>query len=109
VNNKGQAVEKQRGGNFMRSSIKTKKWHVLILLLAMIGLIKQAVESPLSILLPLLIAGLLYYLYRFPPRWLFKLSSASHPTSPYKKGNKRGQLSSKKGRKKAFRVIEGKK
>jgi hypothetical protein len=90
----------------MRSSTKPKKWHYLILCLAMIGLIKQGVEAPFSILFPLFIAGFVYYLYRFPPRWLLKLSAPSHPIAP---ANKRRNPSCKKRRKRAFRVIDGNK
>ena len=81
----------------------------LILTLVLIGLIDQAIRNPFSIFIPLLIVGILVYLYKYPPAWLIKLS---RPNSPYAvRGHRREytRRSASKGRKYPFRVIDGKK
>jgi hypothetical protein len=100
------STENWRGDGLMIRSTKIKGWHYLILSFVVIGFITQLINDPISIILPLCIIGLVYYLYKFPPRWLLRMSSSSRPVTFRKKVNKE-QPSKKKRR--PFRVIQGNK
>ncbi|SHE46095.1 hypothetical protein SAMN05444392_101560 [Seinonella peptonophila] len=89
-------------------STTQKGWHFLVLALFAIGFIVELIQHPISIILPLVLIGVIYYLYKFPPAWLIRLSTRTdrrfiHPRSqPQKAINKRAK-------KHSFRVINGKK
>lgn len=89
-----------------RKSLLTNGWHFTILILIMIGLIVQLVTSPGSILIPLVILGIVYYLYKRPPMWLQRM--AFHGNPPYSKHQAKSRKQSKK-KTYRFRVIDGKK
>lgn len=75
-------------------------WTILIVALIAIGLGDQLLDNPFSILFPLAIGGIIYYLYKFPPRWLLRLTSHRPPTPRKKEA---------KPKKRRFRVIDGNK
>ncbi|MGA9174550.1 MAG: hypothetical protein WBZ33_11330 [Thermoactinomyces sp.] len=81
----------------------TRAWHYIILGLAGLGFLVQLIQAPFSILLPVIIIALIYFLFKTPPRWLLKFTS---PHSPIVKKTK-----NKKARKKKrpFQVIDGNK
>jgi hypothetical protein len=80
-------------------------WNWLILGLAAIGFATQLWHSPESVLLPVAVAGIVWYLYKSPPRWLIRIASSPHPAFHRRKEN--GKSAKKK--KRPFRVIDGKK
>jgi len=82
-----------------------KVWQYAILGLVALGFLVQLFQSPMSILIPLIIIGLVYYLYKFPPRWLLRLSSSSRPFS----FSQRHKQKKSKRKKRPFRVIDGNK
>lgn len=91
----------------MVGSTTTKGWHYLIIALVAIGFIDRLIQSPLSIIVPLFIIGVVVYLYKFPPRWLIRMSGTSRPyISANRKPNKGKSLKKKK---RPFRVIDGNK
>ena len=69
-----------------------------IILFLVIGIGHRLFISPMSIFGPLLLAGAVYYLYRFPPGWLLRMGGFS--TS---------KQAPKKQKKNPFKVIPGKK
>lgn len=73
-----------------------RSWMVLFFLL--IGIGNRLLISPMSILVPLVIAGIVYYLYKYPPGWLCRLS-----------GSHFSKKQTNKKRKNPFKVISGKK
>ncbi|SEN23759.1 hypothetical protein [Lihuaxuella thermophila] len=87
-------------------SSTSKGWHYLLISLVAIGFFVELFRSPLSIIIPLLIIGIVYYLYKFPPRWLLRMGSVSRPAFP--RNNKSKSKTSKKKRR-PFRVIDGNK
>jgi len=79
-----------------------KGWHWVILGLIIIGLFAQFISSPLSIIIPIVIFGIVYYLYKRPPIWLQRLAYRN-THFPYPQPTK------KKRNRYPFRVIDGKK
>ena len=77
-------------------------WHYLILGLAVIGLISRFIQNPISLIIPVLVIGLIYYFYKFPPRWFIRLVIPSYRHA-YKTPKK------KKRKKHRFHVIKGNK
>lgn len=86
------------------NSISTKIGHVLILSLAAIGLLIQFITSPLSIILPIVMIGLIYYLYKWPPAWLQRFAYRNRSSL-----NIYPRTVDKKKNRYPFRVIDGKK
>lgn len=82
-----------------------RKWSpllIVIMTLIVIGLIAQTIGNPVQLIIPVVILGVIFLLYKFPPR----PSSAK----PYSKSSSRreAQQSKPKTRKNVpFRVIEG--
>jgi hypothetical protein len=112
------------------SSSSVKVWHLLILALIGTGFVYKAWLSLttiwqflLQILIPFLLVGTVVYLWKFPPRWLRKLSLKQQPYSRSRKKNKhvsypqikkkprplRLMLMKKSKKEYPFRVIDGKK
>lgn len=85
----------------MKGTTAFNLWSYLILALVALGLIHTLVESPLSVLLPLFIIGVIFLLYKFPPRWLLKMTS-------FQPRKEQGTLK-KKRKHRPFRVIDGNK
>ncbi|WP_124727192.1 hypothetical protein [Staphylospora marina] len=83
----------------------SKWWNRLILGLLAIGLISQLFLSPGSILIPAAVVALVWYLYKFPPRWLLRIGSPGHPAFQTRRDHGNRQ----KKKKHPFRVIDGKK
>lgn len=96
-------------------------WMYAIVFFIALGLLSQLATNPSGLILPLLIFGVIFYLYKFPPNWL--LRSVGHPHAPSgtqraqrKKARaaileqKRKQRARRKRLKKApLKVIDGKK
>lgn len=82
----------------------TKKgWHWIVVGLIVIGLIVQLISSPLSIIIPIVLIGVVYYLYKRPPSWLQRLAYRSCSKNFY------AHKPTKKKQQYRFRVIDGKK
>lgn len=86
------------------NSISIKIFQLFILSLAAIGLLIQFITSPLSIILPIIIIGLIYYLYKWPPVWLQRLAYRNRSSF-----NIFPRTVDKKKNRYPFRVIDGKK
>ncbi|MBA4494958.1 hypothetical protein ACFO25_01780 [Paenactinomyces guangxiensis] len=91
----------------MYTSTAAKRWHYLILALVAVGFFTELIRSPFSIIVPLLIIGTIYYLYKFPPRWLLQITSSSRPVVRRTNHLSKGKPETKKRRR--FRVINGNK
>lgn len=87
----------------MSINSNSKSWHWMILGLIIIGIVVQFVSSPLSILLPIIIVGIVYYLYKRPPIWLQRLAYRNHRHIFYPRPAKKNK------HRYPFRVIDGKK
>ncbi|TCS96407.1 hypothetical protein [Hazenella coriacea] len=87
----------------MKGTTAFNLWSYLILSLVALGLIRTLIESPLYVLVPLLIIGVIFLLYKYPPRWLLKITS-----TPYQPRREQGKLN-KKRKRRTFRVIDGNK
>ncbi|WP_028775604.1 hypothetical protein [Shimazuella kribbensis] len=66
-----------------------------------IALLTKLVQNPIPTLVFLAFVGAIFYLYKFPPKWLTNLTNQSRKTKVASKGKKR--------KKYPFRVIDGKK
>jgi|GEM_PF-6009014 len=80
-----------------------KGWHWVILGLIIIGILVQLISAPLSIIVPVAIIMIVYYLYKRPPLWLQRLAYRDHTHLLYQRQVK------KKKQRYPFRVIDGKK
>ncbi|MBA4541299.1 MULTISPECIES: hypothetical protein [Thermoactinomyces] len=80
-----------------------KAWHYLILGLAGLGFVVQLIRAPFSILLPVIIIALIYFLFKTPPQWLLRFTSAHPPLAKKNKGKKARK------KKRPFQVIDGNK
>jgi hypothetical protein len=73
--------------------------------LVILGMIHQFANNPSTLLIPLIVFGTIFILWKFPPHtWKglgsrMNMSSKNHPSSPKGKPNKRAK----------FRVIQGNK
>lgn len=88
----------------MSSNSTRKGWHWVILSLIAIGLFAQFISSPLSIIIPIILIGMMYYLYKRPPVWLQRLAYRDRTQTIY-----RQKQTKKKKNQYPFRVIDGKK
>ncbi|BCU81518.1 hypothetical protein JIR001_13010 [Polycladomyces abyssicola] len=84
-------------------------WRLILFVLMGIGILRLLIVNPVQVLVPLLIAGVVFYLYKFPPQWFLRWNIPSHSRSirPRKKGRPTGNRF--RGRRPTFRVIEGSK
>lgn len=82
----------------------TKVWGILILLFTSIGILASLRDHFWDFVIFFAIAGLLFYLYRKPPRWLLKFSSSKRA---YRSPSSKSKQTHKKRH--SFRVIDGKK
>ncbi|MFC7440941.1 hypothetical protein [Laceyella putida] len=80
-----------------------KSWHVVVLAFVLFGAVIELMQHPEQLLLPIIIVGIVFYLYKFPPRWLLRLGSFSSPLATKRQANPKP----KKRKKYPFRVIEG--
>lgn len=81
----------------------------IVLTLIAIGILYNLVKSPGSFLLPVIIFGAIFLLYKFPParlRRLFTSSSSYSRPKPKQRTGRSGPAQKKRAR---FRVIEGNK
>ena len=86
---------------------KWKIWRYTVYALIGVGVLHVFGQKPGAILFPLLLVGIIYFLYKHPPRWLMRFT---HPTRPYPSGKplpRSGKRSAKE--RPRLRVIEGKK
>jgi hypothetical protein len=84
--------------------MRAKFWSILIFSFAGIGFVYQLILAPFYTLSMLAIIAAVFYLYKFPPRWLFRLANQRPPSRPkttLKKKDKRKHY--------PFQVIDGKK
>lgn len=88
------------------NSVNRKGWHWIIVTLILIGIVVQLIQSPLTLIIPVVIIGIVYYLYKKPPRWLQRLAFSRNPKAPFHVQSKYQAPKKKKYR---FRVIDGKK
>lgn len=47
-------------------------WMYVIVALIAIGVFAQLAANPISVIVPLVIFGIIFYLFKFPPRWLLR-------------------------------------
>ncbi|QHT60421.1 hypothetical protein GXP70_11090 [Paenibacillus lycopersici] len=81
---------------------------IIILVLIVIGLVAQTISNPYQLLIPVVVFGAIYLLYKFPPGAARKARTKTQPR--YKAGaRKDAQQSSRTKTRKhmPFRVIEG--
>ncbi|MFC4078243.1 hypothetical protein [Salinithrix halophila] len=97
-------------------SPKQKIWRMVLLTLLAIGLVQMLVNRPFMVIGILAIIGAVTYLYKYPPRWLIRLSyprNSGHPRLGEKKNKASGTPSKQKKKynkkQRAFRVIDGNK
>lgn len=87
---------------------RPKKWSVpaiIIMSLLGIGVIYGVLTDMRSFLIPIIVFGLIYVLYKFPPdRWRSRSGSASPQVRP---GNRSQPAKRPKSQRTPFRVIEG--
>ncbi|MGI6125604.1 MAG: hypothetical protein ACOYEF_01415 [Planifilum sp.] len=83
-----------------------KIWRYTIFALIGVGLLSVLSQKPGGILFPLLLVGVIYLLYKHPPRWLMRFVYPSHPYQP-KRVPPRQRKRPAKGRP-HLRVIKGK-
>lgn len=93
-------------------------WMYLVVALIVIGLFSGLAKNPVGLLLPLAVFGTIFYLYKFPPRWLLRMVHQqpappkqhirTHVETKVKKNQKRDR---KRKRRKdiPFKVIDGNK
>lgn len=89
------------------NSVNRKGWHWIVVSLVFIGIVVQLIESPLTLIIPVVIIGIVYYLYKKPPYWLQRLAFSRNTKIPFHVQTKQHQAPKK--RKYRFRVIDGKK
>lgn len=96
-------------------------WMYLMVALIAVGVFAGFARNPGGVLLPLAIFGIVFYLYKFPPKWLLRWAGRPHSASRddhkrYQKAlrtgkhrqNQRGKLAKRKRRKHyPFQVIDG--
>lgn len=83
-----------------------KIWRYTIFVLIGVGLLSVFSQKPGGILFPLLLVGIIYFLYKRPPRWLMRLVYPSRPHPPRRPDPRHGKRTAK-GRP-HLRVIKGK-
>ncbi|SRR5690606_7072 len=83
-------------------------WRILIFGLIGIGLIQILLARPSSVLIPLIIGATIYYLYRFPPKWLIRMGYPGHPVIKQKRKRWAREHAARR-RRRNFRVIDGNK
>lgn len=100
---------------------RTNHWVYVVVGLIIIGLIGQLASNPWGIILPLAIFGIIFFLYKFPPRWLLRLAQPPHVSSERKispqkkframkgKNHRKGTRSRRRRGNVKLRVIDGKK
>ncbi|MBW7473572.1 hypothetical protein K0T92_02285 [Paenibacillus oenotherae] len=82
-----------------------RKWSpllIVILTLVVIGLTAQTIGNPIQLIIPVVVLGVIFLLYKFPPR--------PSKAKPYQKSAARrdgGQTKPKTRKNVPFRVIEG--
>lgn len=91
---------------------KPKKfWQIIILGLVALGGFRLLLLQPLTVILFITVFGGIWYLYKYPPRWLLRFTSPYHNTRTIKpKPKARSQKSNVYAKKRrSFRVIDGNK
>lgn len=100
---------------------RTNNWVYIVIILIAIGLFGRLASNPLGILLPLILFAIIFFLFKYPPKWLIRLAhqspkTATHnQTTPKKrrtttiKNNKKQDTQRKRRKNVKLRVIEGKK
>lgn len=97
-------------------------WMYIIIALVVIGLFSGFARNPGGVILPLVVFGIIFYLYKFPPRWLMRwvgrppASSRRHASKqksrrplPVKKSDKKQPLYRKRRKDVPLKVIDGNK
>jgi hypothetical protein len=59
-----------------------KIWRFTIFALIGVGLLSVLRDQPGGIIFPLLLVGIIYFLYKHPPRWLMRFVFPSRPYQP---------------------------
>lgn len=80
-------------------------WRSVVLILLVIGLLRLFIYQMETLLFIAAIGGIIYYLYRRPPRWLIQMTGPRYTPPPQKSSKAEKRRSARKKRR--FRVIEG--
>lgn len=101
---------------------RTNTWVYVVIILLVIGLFARLSSNPLGIFLPLILFGIIFFLFKYPPRWLLRLAHQPPKRATYKQSTSRNRSdvsTIKNTKKKAaqrkrrknvkLRVIDGKK
>lgn len=83
-------------------------WRIIVIGLVGIGLVNLLIARPSSVLVPLIIGAVIYYLYKFPPKWLVRMGYPGHPVVKRKRTPWSKEHAAKR-RRRNFRVIDGNK
>lgn len=93
-------------------------WMYLAVALIVIGMFSGLARNPIGLLLPLAVFGTIFYLFKFPPRWLLRMvhqqpappkrHAPTHAASKKKKYQK-GDRKRKRRKDIPFKVIDGNK
>lgn len=62
-------------------------WMYIIVALIVIGLFSGFARNPGGVILPLAVFGIIFYLYKFPPRWLMRW--VGQPTASVPRKNRK--------------------
>jgi hypothetical protein len=92
-----------------RMSGKWNVWTVLIVALAAIGLVYGLLRNPLSFIIPVVVLGGIFLLYKYPPAFLqgARGSQARTQVKPGRASQTRSKTTKPRSKPVPFRVIEG--
>ncbi|WP_054949498.1 hypothetical protein [Numidum massiliense] len=65
-------------------------WMYAVFVFLAIGMISMLITNPARLVLPLIIFGAIFYLYKFPPRWLLRLTGQP-PRQAYRQSSYRNR------------------
>ncbi|PTM58507.1 hypothetical protein [Desmospora activa] len=88
-----------------------KVWRVILLSLLAIGLVHLLLNRTSTVLIMLIVGGVIFYLYKRPPRWLIRFTypkSSNGMRPPLRSSTQRKKKKAAKKRY-PFRVIDGNK
>ncbi len=92
-----------------RMSGKWNVWTIAIVALAAIGLVYMLLRNPLGFVIPVVVLGGIFLLYKYPPAFLERArgnSSRSH-VKPGRSSQAKSRTSKPRSKTVPFRVIEG--
>lgn len=85
-------------------------WSITFLALLVIGLVYGVIESPGAFIIPIVVLGGIFLLYKYPPTFLRGYSSRQGRTTPIKQSRStaaKTKTNKPRSKRVPFRVIEG--